>query len=470
MIQFRGRQSTLVQAILAFWLRREMPVGTPGPAGCEGSLVCGRDEMRIVPRLAVVTMLAVAAAPAAWSQGVPSAAPPPAAGFPAFSKTPPVPVPVDAALAKAAEDLVKQLPPGDQPIEIVVDPLIDGITGGQTNATRRIGQQFGELLTRASGRIKIIPFTRQNATRARFVLIGTFNTINNAGQPSAQRDAYWMCFSLVDTEKKVVAARAVGRVLPTLIDSTPVGLSAAAPVWALDKATRAYIAACQRAKPGDTISPDYADRVGLDAALSEAEAAFEARRFDEALRLFQEADSLSQGEPKIAVLNGLYLTQMQAGRKADAMGTFARLIDAGIRDQRLGVIMLFKPGSPGFVRDPEVSGVYPEWLDVIAKRTRAANVCLDVVGHASRTGPERINVMVTRGRAHAVRQQLLRGAPDLARNVSATGVGSREVLVGLPVDDAQTAVDRRVEFRPHVCAAPKKPSRRASIDGVDGAS
>ena len=30
--------------------------------------------------------------------------------------------------------------------------------------------------------------------------------------------------------------------------------------------------------------------------------------------------------------------------------------------------------------------------------------------------------------------------------------GSREVLVGLPRDDASTALDRRVEFKPAACA------------------
>jgi hypothetical protein len=43
-------------------------------------------------------------------------------------------------------------------------------------------------------------------------------------------------------------------------------------------------------------------------------------------------------------------------------------------------------------------------------------------------------------------------APGMSQRLRPSGVGFREVLVGLPRDDASTAVDRRVEFKTAPCA------------------
>jgi outer membrane protein OmpA-like peptidoglycan-associated protein len=70
-----------------------------------------------------------------------------------------------------------------------------------------------------------------------------------------------------------------------------------------------------------------------------------------------------------------------------------------------------------------------------------------VVGHTSRTGSVRGNEILSRQRAEAVRRMLERDNRALATKLSATGVGSREALVGLGTDDVRDALDRRVEFR-----------------------
>ncbi|MBO0752755.1 MAG: OmpA family protein, partial [Bradyrhizobiaceae bacterium] len=342
----------------------------------------------------------------------------------------------------------------------MIDPLIDGITGMETAATRSIGRRIAEIAAASYPDIKVLPFTRENLTRAKFVLIGTFNPINNAGQPAGARDSFWICFALVDVQEKVVGARAVGRAQPAGIDSTPVPVFAASPVWALDNATLAYIRTCQRSKPGDAVDPAYGDRLAVRAILAEAHAAFDSGRLGDAMAEFQRIAVSPGGGEVIDALNGLYLTLMNAGWKEEAMAVFARLIDAGLRQHRLGVTFLFEPGAAVFVRDPAISAVYPAWLERIADRTRAAGVCLRIVGHASRTGPEPRNLRLTQARAAAVRDRLLQSVPQLSSRITAVGAGSSEVLVGLPVDDAQTMLDRRVEFRPDLCSKRIKARRR----------
>lgn len=406
-------------------------------------------------------MVALLTAHAVAQAGASKIATPPD-GFPAPTAKPPVLLSIDEALLKAADDLFKQVPGHGQPIEIVIDPLIDGITGMETAATRSIGRRIAEIVAARYPHIKVLPFSRENVSRARFVFIGTFNPINNAGQPAGARDAFWICFALVDAKEKVVAARVAGRVDPADIDSTPAPLFASSPVWALDNATLAYIRTCQRSRPGDAVAPEYLDRLEVKAALVQAHAAFDSDRLSDALTEFQRAAASPGGGEVIDALNGLYLTLMKAGRAQEAMEVFGRLIDAGFRQQRLGVVFLFEARTAEFIRDPAVAGVYPAWLERIGDRTRAAGVCLRIVGHASRTGPEHLNVRLTRARAAAVRKGLLRTAPQLAARVTTLGAGSREVLVGLPVDDAQTALDRRVEFRPYACSTGPKATRRAA--------
>src|SRR5215471_1138121 len=122
--------------------------------------------------MAVVTTAAVA-------QGAPKT---PAAGFPAASARPPTPLAIEDAIIKAADDLFNQVAKEGAPIEIVIDPLIDGITGAETAATRSIDSRISEIAAARHPYIKVLPFTRDNIERAKFVFIGTFNLINNAGQ------------------------------------------------------------------------------------------------------------------------------------------------------------------------------------------------------------------------------------------------------------------------------------------------
>jgi len=82
---------------------------------------------------------------AAAQAGAPKIAAPPA-GFPAATAKPPTPLPVEEAVLNAVDRLFKQVSGQGQPIEIVIDRLIDGITGVETAATRSIGRRVAEII------------------------------------------------------------------------------------------------------------------------------------------------------------------------------------------------------------------------------------------------------------------------------------------------------------------------------------
>ena len=372
-------------------------------------------------------------------------------GTPPATSSPPALVPLEQAFLAAATALFDAVPVGVGKTVVVIDPLLDGVTGIQTAATRSFDARIAALVTERYPHIEILPLSVDGLARARFVFIGTFNTINNAGQPSGRRDAHWICFVLVEQGTSTVFARTVARASLTDVDIAPARFYADTPVWGLDAATTAYIETCQRSKPGDPVPPGYLAQLQAAARIREATVAYESGEVENSLALYREARALPGGE-QVRTLNGLYLALTALGEQDEANEAFSELVGNGLELGRLGVLFLFETGSTNFNESVPVSASYTRWLDEIAEQAALSNDCLAVVGHASRTGPEAFNVTLSRSRAERIISLLTEHSPTLGQRLRANGVGSAEVLVGLPRDDASTDIDRRVEFKPASCA------------------
>jgi outer membrane protein OmpA-like peptidoglycan-associated protein len=119
----------------------------------------------------------------------------------------------------------------------------------------------------------------------------------------------------------------------------------------------------------------------------------------------------------------------------------------GLANRNLGVKFLFNPGSTEFWSDPKVNGPYSLWLRQIARQAGAAKVCMNVVGHTSRTGSEQTNDRLSQARAAVIKQKLDAEVAELSSRTRASGMGWRENLIGTGTDDVSDALDRRVEFK-----------------------
>ena len=106
-------------------------------------------------------------------------------------------------------------------IELVVDPLIDGISGAQSTATRLMQDRIVALVKKSYPRFEVRPFSTEALSRAPVVLIGTFTAINNAGAADGPRDAYRICLALADLRSKSIVSKGVARAKPEAIDVTP---------------------------------------------------------------------------------------------------------------------------------------------------------------------------------------------------------------------------------------------------------
>src|SRR5246127_1061038 len=92
------------------------------------------------------------------------AAPPPAAAPP----PPPTPVAFDAALLKAANDLFSKanLEGAPDKVTLVIDPLIDGVTGAQSSATHLEEKGVIELVKSTYPRFQVARFSAETVARS----------------------------------------------------------------------------------------------------------------------------------------------------------------------------------------------------------------------------------------------------------------------------------------------------------------
>jgi outer membrane protein OmpA-like peptidoglycan-associated protein len=369
---------------------------------------------------------------------------------------PPTPVAFEQALLKAANDLFsKANVPATGKIRLVIDPLIDGATGAQSTATRAIEQRIAELVRTSYRRFEIRPFSASAIADRPIVLVGTFTAINTAGDAGGPRDAYRICLTLADLESKKIVSKGVARALPEGIDTTPTAFFADSPAFTKDAATDAYVKTCQASRLGEAVDQAYADGLQLSALVNDAIQAYNAKQYLDALDHYERALRTPGGE-QLRVLNGLYLTNWKLDRREAAREAFERIVDYGVKADRLAVKFLFEPNAAQFTTDRETRVEYAMWVQEIAKGTVKTDKCLDVVGHTSATGSAAVNDRLSLQRADYVKGRL-QGAlvrVQANRRFAAKGVGSRELVVGTGKDDASDFLDRRVEFKTVACATP----------------
>jgi outer membrane protein OmpA-like peptidoglycan-associated protein len=391
------------------------------------------------------------------TETAPQPAPAPAQPPVAVEAPTPAPAPVivarpfDEALLNAANTLFSQVQPtsGEKQL-LVIDPLIDGISGMQSMATRTMESRISDLVRIKYPQFAVAPFSAANIRKSPIVLVGTFTAVNDQGQTSGVREAYRICLVLADLKAGTVVAKGTARAQLQGVNHTPTPYFQDSPAWMREGTTEAYINTCQASKPGDPIQPVYLDGILAATLISEAIAAYDSGRYKEALERYSSALDMPTGN-QLRVYNGLYLANLKLGRNRPANEAFGKIVEYGLNRNRLAVKFLFKPGTTAFVPEKQLSAHYPIWMKEIARRAVQNSSCLEVIGHTSRSGPEPLNERLSLLRAEYVKKRLETEAPPLAKRTIAHGAGSRENLVGTGKDDMSDALDRRVVFQVIPC-------------------
>ena len=269
------------------------------------------------PPAAVAAPAPLAASPAppiAASAVLPAAAP---------AAPPPPTLPYDEAVTSAATALLKNAKlPGPPRYPVVIDPLVDGMTGAQSSATRSMGQRLAVMIRDQYPQFDLQPFTAANVARSPLVLIGTFTGVNAARQSAGVREAFRICFALADLKTGKLVSKGLAFSKPEGVDSTPLASFHDAPAWTEDPATLGYIRTCQGTRAGDPINALYTERIVAAAQVAEAMDAYDAGRYQESLDLYNSAQRTAAGD-QFRVYNGIYLAQWKLGRRDRAEAAFS---------------------------------------------------------------------------------------------------------------------------------------------------
>jgi outer membrane protein OmpA-like peptidoglycan-associated protein len=355
--------------------------------------------------------------------------------------------PFDDAVVAAADTLFSQvrLGAGEKRL-LVIDPLIDGVSGMQSAATVLMGSRIAVLVRQKHQQFELVPLTVSAIEKAPIVLVGTFTVINQKNEVLKEREAYRICLALADMKTGKILSKGVARAQLAGVDHTPTKFFRDSPAWARDKLIQGYVRTCQATKPGDPIDAVYGERIAAAAITAEAIDLYQTNQYAKAATLFRQAAGTPSGN-HLRNLNGWFAASMRVGNQKDASIATQRLVDYMLAERNLNFMFLFNPGSARFVTDSQLSAPYPIWIREIARGADAAKACLNVVGHTTRTGPEPANERLSLARAQTVAQQLGQQSKPLADRIVTVGMGSREPIVGSGTDDVQDAADRRVEFK-----------------------
>jgi len=358
-------------------------------------------------------------------------------------------MPFEQAVAQATDGLVGQLQKGPAFLakltkrSVVLDPMLDAATGQQTAATALLETRVSERLAAKADVLEILPFQSASLSKAQYLLTGTMTRVEGDG--TARKRALQIQIALTDLKTGVVAAQASALARDDGLDHTPLPYYRDSPVLVKDKVIEGY-ARTSATPPGQRGDAFYLERIAEATTINEATSLYNQERYVEALGRYRSALATPAGE-QLRVVNGVYLASVKLGRTAEAEQAFGRVVALGIAYNELGVKFLFNPGSTQFWSDPRVSGAYPMWLRQIARESTSARVCMNIVGHTSRTGSEPANDALSLQRANFIRERLAAEAQSLAAKTKTSGMGFRQNIVGSGTDNAVDALDRRVEFR-----------------------
>ena len=324
---------------------------------------------------------------------------------------------------------------------VVLDPSLDSGTGQQTTATQQLDKLLTDRLTNQFAQFQVLPFRAANLTQAQYLLTATMTRVRG----DSTKSPYRIDMALVDLKTGNVAAQASAVARPDGVDMTPLAYYRDSPVLVKDGVIEGYVRTSATA-PGGRADATYIERISTAALINDANILYNNARYQEALGEYRSALATPAGE-QLRVLNGIYLTNVKLGRMAEAEQAFGRVVKLGIAYNELGVKLLFNPGGTEFWSDPKISGAYAMWLRQIAKESAVAKVCMNIVGHTSKTGTGTANDALSLRRATLIQQRLGGEGVEMIGRTKPVGMGFKENIVGSGTDDGVDALDRRVEFK-----------------------
>ena len=221
----------------------------------------------------------------------------------------------DATLLRAE---LPPLPPSGR-YKLVIDPLIDRASGGETETTRAMGRRMVRLIREKHQRFDLRPFTTANLDEKPLILLGSIAPVAGPGTRAnmtgpGRPPAYRIWAVLADLSTGRVVAHEEAWVQTDEVNPTPAVFYRDSPVWTADGAAAAYLRTCALFAP-DPIDPGYLQAVRVQALVADGIRAYEARRYRQALNFYEQARKLAPADQQLRIRNGIYLANQALGRE-----------------------------------------------------------------------------------------------------------------------------------------------------------
>ena len=207
--------------------------------------VAGRAER--MRRVAPGGLLAAMLAPLALLAGCAGLSLPDRAGpgqaaapYQAAAPSPPkLALPLDEAVLRLADATLSRanLPPGRSGRHaLVIDPLIDRVTGAETATTRSMERRITDLVRDRHAAFDLRPFTTASLDQRPLVLLGAIDTAAEAGSLTVAAKpgpppAYRIWAVLADLETGQILSHETAWVQSRDVDATPTAFYRDSPVW-----------------------------------------------------------------------------------------------------------------------------------------------------------------------------------------------------------------------------------------------
>lgn len=329
----------------------------------------------------------------------------------------------------------------------MLDPVVDANTAEVNQASITVEKILREEATRVSERYIFVPLSLDNYDSAKYVVSGAilYSAFAPAGEKAQKDKMYKLALAVIERKSGRVVASSDAWIADKKIDVTPVAAYQDSPMYLKDKRVEGLIETAQMS-PGQQADANYFDSLPTASLLTEADAAYEAEKLEQALGMYKAASLRPDGQI-MKTYAGLYQTNRRLRKTNEAEVAFGQLVNIGYQNNNISTKLFFGVASTDFINDNELRGQYAVWLRQIAKLFARSGGCLMIAGHSSRSGSAAFNEQLSLQRATAVQRLMQKDFPQIQQRSKPVGLGWKENIVGSGTDDIQDAIDRRVEFK-----------------------
>lgn len=326
---------------------------------------------------------------------------------------------------------------------IPVDDFFNETSAEVSTSAKTFQKQLAELLSKDQGKLVFAQLNRKNIETAQWIVLASYANVDEkqAGQPGK-----WVRLKIsvadVLSGQRVAAAESFLQV--AAFQSEPTRFFKEAPLYLNDQRHK------ERVQAVNGQSTSLKNQLTTQAIFAEAVTAYESGKLVEAESGFTEV--VKSVPDHRGALTGIYQAQWLQGKKSNAEASFANLITQTAGASSLPFKILFRVNGTDFVDQGDLPQQYRLWTKSMGQVLVSQSRCLEVTGHASRSGGAEYNNRLSLQRAQRIATQIQQQTSGLSNKVKAFGKGYEEAIVGSGANDATDAIDRRVEFLLRNCA------------------